>query len=368
MKKTDYYEFLQISPNAEEETIHRVYRFLAARYHPDNTGSGNAEMFATLTAAYEVLSNSQLRLEYDSQREKDQPEAVPLSDTIDFMNQLEGENNRRVAFLAVLYYKRRSNPLAPQVPLAEIETRMGFPREYLDFTTWYLHKKGFISKADNSDFTLTATGVDFVESQRVKIPILNKLLTAGAENDQDFGAADWPMSDATIDDSTIEDPAYAIEGAISVLPPGFEIPERARVIDRRQYARDRRTHSQDQRVATPDQHPIERRMTIYDRRSNPGDRRANIANGHAVQAADGHTDAGYAQPNSDRPMDIAAAMDRLIAMVDESMDEIYGQTGEFANSLNGHATESARESGITQRPLAPQPAVSEVEESRRDVG
>src|SRR5690349_8920843 len=31
--RTDYYEFLQISPSADQETIHRVYRFLAARYH-----------------------------------------------------------------------------------------------------------------------------------------------------------------------------------------------------------------------------------------------------------------------------------------------------------------------------------------------
>ena len=39
MEKTDtadYYEALQISSNAEPETIHRVYRMLAQRFHPDN--------------------------------------------------------------------------------------------------------------------------------------------------------------------------------------------------------------------------------------------------------------------------------------------------------------------------------------------
>jgi hypothetical protein len=61
----------------------------------------------------------------------------------------------------------------------EIETQMGFPRDYLDFTTWYLLKKGYITRADNSDFTLTAEGVDFVESQRVHLPVLNKMLTTG---------------------------------------------------------------------------------------------------------------------------------------------------------------------------------------------
>jgi len=56
---------------------------------------------------------------------------------------------------------------------------MGFPRDYLDFTTWYLIKKGYITRADNSDFTLTAEGVDFVESQRVNMPVLNRMLTSG---------------------------------------------------------------------------------------------------------------------------------------------------------------------------------------------
>jgi curved DNA-binding protein CbpA len=32
----DYYEILQISPTAEPETVHRVYRLLAQRCHPDN--------------------------------------------------------------------------------------------------------------------------------------------------------------------------------------------------------------------------------------------------------------------------------------------------------------------------------------------
>ena len=32
----DYYEVLQISPNADPDTVHRVYRLLAQRFHPDN--------------------------------------------------------------------------------------------------------------------------------------------------------------------------------------------------------------------------------------------------------------------------------------------------------------------------------------------
>jgi curved DNA-binding protein CbpA len=179
MKNVDYYEFLQISPNADYDTIHRVYRFLAARFHPDNPTSGDPEKFFMLKTAYDVLSNPEGRNEYDNARQHEAADKTPLSSTVDFLDQFEGELNRRLAVLAVLYYRRRNNPSEPSVSLMEIETQMGFPRDYLDFTTWYLLKKGYITRADNSDFTLTADGVDFVETQRVHLPVLNRMLTSG---------------------------------------------------------------------------------------------------------------------------------------------------------------------------------------------
>jgi curved DNA-binding protein CbpA len=182
MKNLDYYEFLQISPNADSDTIHRVYRFLAARFHPDNPVSGDPEKFFMLKTAYDVLSNPDTRAEYDINRQRNETEKTPLSNSVDFMDQIDGELNRRLAVLAVLYYRRRNQPHNPEVGLAEIEKQMGFPRDYLDFTTWYLLKKGYITRADNSDFTLTADGVDFVETQRVNIPVLNKMLTNGTSS------------------------------------------------------------------------------------------------------------------------------------------------------------------------------------------
>src|ERR1700692_3286355 len=179
MEIPDFYEFLQITPNAEADTIHRVYRFLAVRLHPDNPETGDAEKFFLLKQAYDVLSNPARRTEYDAAFKKDGPQTVPLSTSIDFMDSLEGELNRRLGVLAVLYIQRRTNPYSPEVSLLDVENRMGFPRDYLEFTAWYLRNKGYITRSDNSDFTLTAEGVDFVESQRVNIPVLNKLLTGG---------------------------------------------------------------------------------------------------------------------------------------------------------------------------------------------
>jgi curved DNA-binding protein CbpA len=192
MEIPDYYEFLQISPTADTETIHRVFKFLAARYHPDNQETGDTAKFFLLKQAYEVLSNPERRASYDAARQKFQPK--PLSTWIDFMDDMEGELNRRLALLAVLYFQRRTNPYAPEVSFRNIEKRLGFPRDYLEFTAWYLRTKGYIMRGDNSDFTITAEGVDFVETQRVNIPVLAKLLTSGEAAPS--GATDDPENSA----------------------------------------------------------------------------------------------------------------------------------------------------------------------------
>jgi curved DNA-binding protein CbpA len=47
----DYYEALQLSPNADLETIERVFRMLAKRYHPDNDQTGNVDKFSLRKAS-----------------------------------------------------------------------------------------------------------------------------------------------------------------------------------------------------------------------------------------------------------------------------------------------------------------------------
>jgi DnaJ-like protein len=159
---SDHYEFLQISPNAKAETIQRVYRFLAARYHPDNPATGDPEKFLLLNRAYEVLSDPDRRARYD-----------------DFLDGVEGEVNRRLAVLSLLYRKCRANVHSPGVSILDLEKQMGFPREYLDFTIWYLRSKKYIKNEDNSELALTSSGVDYIEENYAKLPLLRKLLTAG---------------------------------------------------------------------------------------------------------------------------------------------------------------------------------------------
>lgn len=63
----DYYEVLEITRTADNETIKKAYRRLALKYHPDrNAGNKEAEdKFKLVNEAYQVLSDERKRDVYD---------------------------------------------------------------------------------------------------------------------------------------------------------------------------------------------------------------------------------------------------------------------------------------------------------------
>lgn len=160
----DYYELLQISPSAEPETIHRVYRLLAQRYHPDNQETGNTDRFRTLHQAYTVLSDAEKRAQYDlSYHAHRQNRWKPVSTPARADNEFEIEQLTRLTVLEVLYSHRRAEPGSSGVFVLDLEELTGRAREHLEFTTWYLLKRGFVQRGDNSCLGITADGVDYLE-------------------------------------------------------------------------------------------------------------------------------------------------------------------------------------------------------------
>jgi hypothetical protein len=178
-EEVDHYEVLQINPKADLNTIHRVFRLMAMRFHPDNQETGNLETFLRMKRAYEILSDPEQRAEYDAAREKNDAGPLPVFELRDFVDGVRGEVNRRLGVLCLLYNKRRTDADHPGVSLLDLEKQMGFPRELLSFAMWYLRSKNFVTLADNSDYALTAEGADFVESNASDCEPLSKLITGG---------------------------------------------------------------------------------------------------------------------------------------------------------------------------------------------
>ena len=68
----NYYQVLQVSPQATQQEIKQSYRRLAKQFHPDSQKSPNSDKIIALNAAYEVLGNSHSRRSYDRQQQLSQ--------------------------------------------------------------------------------------------------------------------------------------------------------------------------------------------------------------------------------------------------------------------------------------------------------
>lgn len=61
----NYYEVLEITPNASEEVIKAAYKALVKKYHPDNGNVNGTEKLQLINEAYKTLSDATLRKQYD---------------------------------------------------------------------------------------------------------------------------------------------------------------------------------------------------------------------------------------------------------------------------------------------------------------
>ena len=168
---TDYYEALEISPNANADTIERVFRYLAKRYHPDNNTTGDPLRFSGIVKAYEILRHPEKRAQYDLNHKRYSEYGLKLVEEASDREGLEYDAVIQEKLLSILYTKRRRNMQNPGVGNLELERLSGCPREHLEFHLWYLKEKGWIGRLENGLLTITVSGVDqaamFIENRRI---------------------------------------------------------------------------------------------------------------------------------------------------------------------------------------------------------
>ncbi len=176
----DYYKILQLSQAADQETIDRVYRLLAKRYHPDNKDTGDAQKFDTLVKAYRALSDPERRADYDAKYEAGN---YPQGNNCSHGASSKGtEEDREIyqAILSMLYTARRRDAGNAGVGIFQMEKLLGVPEKYLEFHIWYLREKGWIQRVENGGFAITVIGVDAVTENDLSLK-RDRLLPAADE-------------------------------------------------------------------------------------------------------------------------------------------------------------------------------------------
>jgi len=178
----DYYELLQISPNADPDMIHRVYRMLAQRYHPDNADSGDEKTFRAITDAYKVLSDPEKRAAYDVNLHAYRQVRWRIFDQRQASVGKAAEKSKRKGIIDLLYTKRCTEPEKPTLNLHELEDLLGCPREHLEFSLWYLKENGLVARQDNGRIAVTAKGVDWAEQEEAAAQVRADRLLPEAQN------------------------------------------------------------------------------------------------------------------------------------------------------------------------------------------
>ena len=177
---TDYYEILEIRPNANSETLERMFRSLAMRYHPDNQDTGDPLRFSEIMEAHNTLKDPLKRAQFDIQHKNHLGFFTKLAEEASDPKGIERDVVIQGKLLSILYVKRRQNINDPGIGNVELERLSDCPGEHLEFHLWYLKEKGWIGRLENGLLAITVEGVDRANSEQHRETM--KLLTH--ENDR----------------------------------------------------------------------------------------------------------------------------------------------------------------------------------------
>jgi len=166
----DFYDLLQLSSNADTETIERIFRHLAKKLHPDHSDQTNNDQFIKIVEAYEVLSNPETRASYDAKYQDYWHRKWKLVSVASDLSEIDDDKSARERILSLLYVQRRRSMKSPGLGEVEISRLLNTPLELVDFHLWYIRTKGWVERLDTGHLAITALGVDQVEQNQSLSP------------------------------------------------------------------------------------------------------------------------------------------------------------------------------------------------------
>ncbi len=165
----DYYELLQVSSNADTDTIERVFRHLAKKLHPDNKESADPDRFRLIVEAHRTLSNAETRAGYDVKYQDYWNGKWKLASEAGNGTAFGDDRETRESLLSLLYVQRRRDTRHPGLSDYDMARLLGKPFELVEFHVWYLKAKGWVERLDTGQLAISAVGVDEVEKNRLRL-------------------------------------------------------------------------------------------------------------------------------------------------------------------------------------------------------
>ena len=179
-KFQDHYEVLGVETNAELSTIQMAHADLTQKYDPGNLETGDADKLEAVNLAYEVLSQPDLRKEFDKLKGIGEDSSGPKFSGLEFFESLGRETGLRSAILCVLYDRRRNKPFVPSLSMRNLEYIFAASSEQLIFVLWYLKQRGLISSDDKSSLQITVAGMEFLENSRPSAELVMAWIKPGS--------------------------------------------------------------------------------------------------------------------------------------------------------------------------------------------
>ena len=163
----DYYELLQLSPNADTDTVERVFRHLAKKCHPDHPEFADSNLFHQIVEAHRTLADPELRAAYDIKHQDYWNSKWKLASDASDGTALADDQATRERLLSLLYVQRRRNMKNPGMGDHEMARLLSIPIELAEFHIWYLKDKEWVERLETGHLAITALGVDKAEQSRL---------------------------------------------------------------------------------------------------------------------------------------------------------------------------------------------------------
>ena len=173
----NHYDALQVSQNASQEVIEKMFRFLATKHHPD--AGGDRQTFNEVVAAFEVLRDENTRNQYDLELRNDTHEVARLREN---SKQAGPDAAIRHELLCLFYARRREQTANPALGAMSIEKTLGLHEDVLNFHLWYFKEKNWIKRCENGGYAITAEGVDQIDSTELRLATQLRIATTPEVN------------------------------------------------------------------------------------------------------------------------------------------------------------------------------------------